>query len=106
MRKSILILFLFASTVTVQSYACEMDTTAQKTNRDTAIGKRRTPEERAEALINRHKEKLQLKDEQIPKLKEIFMKREKALDNFWEQVRKSEDDMMDDLKKALSAEQF
>jgi hypothetical protein len=86
--------------------AMQMDTTAQKTGTDTAAVKRKTPEERAESLANRLRDKLELKDKQIKELKEIFMKREKALDSFWEQVRKSEDDMMEELKKSLSEKQF
>src|SRR5205814_10375636 len=68
--------------------------------------KKKTAEERAEALANKLKDKLELKEKQIAEMKQIFMKREKAIDNFWDQIRKSEDDMMADLKKVLSKEQL
>jgi len=104
--KLVVLLTLFVVGGLTLSAQPMMKDTAKKAGADTTIGKRKTAEERAESLALRLKDKLELKDKQIPELKEIFMKREKALDTFWEQVRKSEDEMMAELKKTLSTEQM
>ena len=82
------------------------ETASQKTEADTTGPKRRTAEDRAEGLINRLKDKLSLEEDQIPKVKEIFTRQEKAIEKYFEDMRKLQEKMVDELATVLDSLQL